>query len=374
MLKRSGQHKCYKDQCFAVVLYSISCYSIISPCSYWNSNTLDAIIENGSQLNNTMQSKNYLTSVTLPDCVTIFGTNINVHVNEVSHRELSNLTKSKRSLETLILRNHTEKTGFLMWISSYCIACIYQQNTKVKQLFSHLTYEDSHSPAMKQTIHIHGVDNLVEEINIIQNKQECQTMEYDIQFICCSCKITEIERKHIMRKHRKRHMYYSMEPVTEKRFLEDIKRKYSTMDAKKKKELPSQPSEKLVKARSVELCIDQFKRKIREGPYFICTVCNRILYKKSVITCINKKYPCQTYFNIQQSFDGKQYICNTCHSKVITGKLPCQAVVNNTYVDEIPTELSSLEKQEQILIAQRIVFKKIVYVYLHLLSYHLNKF
>ena len=161
-----------------------------------------------------MQSKYCLTSVTLPDSVTIFGTNRNVHLNEVSHRELSNLTESRISLETLILRNHTGKTGFLMWISSYCIACIYQQNTKVKQLFSPLTYEDSHSPAMKQTIHIRGVDNLVEEINnIIQNKQECQTMEYDIQFICCSCKITEIERKHIMRKHRKKHMNDSMEPV-----------------------------------------------------------------------------------------------------------------------------------------------------------------
>ena len=161
-----------------------------------------------------MQSNYCLATVTLPDSVTIFGTNINVHVNEVSHRELSNLTESRISLETLILRNHTGKTGFLMWISSYCIACIYQQNTKVKQLFSPLTYEDSHSPAMKQTIHICGVDNLVEEINnIIQNKQECQTMEYDIQFICCSCKITEIERKHIMRKHRKKHMYDSMEPV-----------------------------------------------------------------------------------------------------------------------------------------------------------------
>ena len=92
-----------------------------------------------------------------------------------------------------------------MWISSYCIACIYQQNTKVKQLFSPLTYEDSHSPAMKQTIHICSVDNLVEEINnIIQNKQECQTMEYDIQFICCSYKITEIERKHFMWKTQKK--------------------------------------------------------------------------------------------------------------------------------------------------------------------------
>ena len=113
---------------------SLFCYSIISPCSYWNSNTLDAIIENGSQLNNTMQSKYCLTSVTLPDSVTIFGTNINVHVNEVSHRELSNLTESRISFETLILRNHTGKTGFLMWISSHCIACIYQKKYKSKAI------------------------------------------------------------------------------------------------------------------------------------------------------------------------------------------------------------------------------------------------
>ena len=45
---------------------------------------------------------------------------------------------------------------------------------------------------------------------------------------------------------------------------------------------------------------------------------------------------------------------HTCHSKIIKGKLPCQALVNNMYVDEIPTELSSLEKLE------RIVFEKIV--------------
>ena len=52
---------------------------------------------------------------------------------------------------------------------------------------------------------------------------------------------------------------------------------------------------------------------------------------------ISNKYPCQTFFNIQQSFDGKEYICKTCHSKVIKGELPCQAVVN-MYVDETPTQ------------------------------------
>ena len=36
------------------------------------------------------------------------------------------------------------------------------------------------------------VNNLVQEINnIVQHRQECQTMEYDVQFICCSCKITD---------------------------------------------------------------------------------------------------------------------------------------------------------------------------------------
>ena len=37
-------------------------------------------------------------------------------------------------------------------------------------------------------------------------------------------------------KTQKKHMYDSMEPVAKKMFLEDTKRKYSTMDAGKKKE------------------------------------------------------------------------------------------------------------------------------------------
>ena len=66
--------------------------------------------------------------------------------------------------------------------------------------------------------------------------------------------------------------------------------------------------------------------------------------------CINNKYPCQTFFDFQQFFDGKEYIRKTCHSKVIKKGLPCQAVVNNMYVDETPTQLASLEKLEQVLI------------------------
>ena len=53
-------------------------------------------------------------------------------------------------------------------------------------------------------------------------------------------------------------------------------------------------------------------------------------------------------------------MCKTCHSKVIKGKLPCQAVISDKYIDEIPQELASLAKLEQILVSKRIVFQKII--------------
>ena len=112
--------------------------------------------------------------------------------------------------------------------------------------------------------------------------------------------------------------------------------------------------------RGIDFCIEQFRNKIREGPCYICCVCNRLLYRRSVIIFCKSKYSCQNFFSVQSSFDAKEYICKTCHLKVKDGKLPCQAVVNNMFVDEIPRELATLEKLEQILIAQRIVFEKII--------------
>ena len=55
-----------------------------------------------------------------------------------------------------------------------------------------------------------------------------------------------------------------------------------------------------------------------------------------------------------------EYICKTCHSKLLKQQVPCQAVYNNMQVDEVPPELSVLKKLEQILIAKRIVFQKIL--------------
>ena len=111
---------------------------------------------------------------------------------------------------------------------------------------------------------------------------------------------------------------------------------------------------------SLDYYISIFNNKVREGPYYICSVCNRILYRKTVIELKEKKYTIQHVFTGKQSFDNKKYICKTCHSKVLKGDIPCQAVYNDLYVNEVPSELAVLEKLEQILIAQRIVFQKII--------------
>ena len=55
---------------------------------------------------------------------------------------------------------------------NYIAVCYNYQDTKVKQLPPLLIYEDIRSPAMKQTKHIRGVNNLVEEINNIIKEKE----------------------------------------------------------------------------------------------------------------------------------------------------------------------------------------------------------
>ena len=114
------------------------------------------------------------------------------------------------------------------------------------------------------------------------------------------------------------------------------------------------------KSEDIASCIQQFKKNLKEDPYHICCVCNRDRYKKSVLKLITSNYPHQDIFTKQESYDKEEYICKTCHSEMIRGKVPCQAVVNNLDIDDIPTELNSLKKLQQILIAQRIVCEKIV--------------
>ena len=65
--------------------------------------------------------------------------------------------------------------------------------------------------------------------------------------------------------------------------------------------------------RGIDFYIEQYKNKIRKGPCYIRCVYNRLLYKRSGHIFGNSKYSSQSFFSVQSSFDGKQYVCETCH-------------------------------------------------------------
>ena len=106
-----------------------------------------------------------------------------------------------------------------------------------------------------------------------------------------------------------------MEPLKKKLFLEKLAMVYKAMDSsekegycernrvnmKRKYHATNSPqktkkNEQHKKFKScsdnvnLDQCISKFLSKIREGPYYICSVCNRLLYKKSVKLLEKKKY------------------------------------------------------------------------------------
>ena len=74
----------------------------------------------------------------------------------------------------------------------------------------------------------------------------------------------------------------------------------------------------------------KFTAMIQEGPYYVCIVCNRCLYRRSVILFNNEKYELDIpdFYHEVISFDGNVYICLTCHKKMQKSEIPAQSVWN----------------------------------------------
>ena len=65
-------------------------------------------------------------------------------------------------------------------------------------------------------------------------------------------------------------------------------------------------------------------QQIRQGRYFICTVCHRFLYKQSVRLFEHEKYIITA--ELVRSFDKKTNICDTYHKHLSRNEIPCQVV------------------------------------------------
>lgn len=123
----------------------------------------------------------------------------------------------------------------------------------------------------------------------------------------------------------------------------------------------------------------QFKQKLKEGPDYVCCCCHRILFKKQVQACEKQMYDktdasknisevClqEKYLHTcsdscpEMCTKSSMWICFTCHRKILSGKLPAEAVANCMNLEDIPPELSNLNNMEQHLIAMHIPFMKVM--------------
>ena len=451
---------CSRGGCCFVCFYAI-CFSILKEISYWNENTLDAILENSNYVHKNMMLKEHCTVSDLPTYLAIDAANIEASVNVVYKGRKKNQQSLFviQEMKTVVADNQEHNTGFLMSTSkSKCyVCCIFKRRNLGRQSYAVFGIDNKKSKGYVYEM-FESVTSAIELlVRILTNKKELEAATYEMQFIKCSCDLLEKERQRIIRNHlsvkqkqnlakKRRENYASMDPVKKRACLDNCavkyvnmeafkkkalmkrkaesyllmepskkqklsiqnaekyklfesnkkqelriqnREKYRLMDSKKKQELCLQNAEKYrgmdcvekkdlikqtvtrrkeVKAKicystySLDYYIQQFNRAIREGPYYICVVCNRLLYRKTVLEFKKDKYKCSAcLFTSVTSFNGSVYICKTCDITIKKkNKTPCQAVYNNLAADDVPPELANLEKLEQILVSQRIVFEKIV--------------
>ena len=105
--------------------------------------------------------------------------------------------------------------------------------------------------------------------------------------------------------------------------------------------------------------IKLFTKLCKTGPVFVCVICNRSPYKKSVKKADQAKYNFDLEGLICEISRNDHCICLTCHGYLKKQKISVQAVCNKLNIFAVPEILLNLNRLERVLISRRTLFKKI---------------
>lgn len=100
--------------------------------------------------------------------------------------------------------------------------------------------------------------------------------------------------------------------------------------------------------------INLFHNKIKGGPAYICTCCDQLGYRSSVIKCYANKYKACSQDVVQscitglKSVDNTEWICTTCDSSLKNGKVPSYSKANNMSFPEKPELLNLTPLEERL--------------------------
>ena len=131
---------CPCKECCAISFYSI-CFSTINSCLYWNTDTVQSIVEHGKLFYQEYYFGKHTFISVLPNKLDICTEHVDVVHGDRFQGTLSSCCSgiSKQNL-SYILDNKGKSTGFLLWISSYCISCVFQYRAKQELNYNAFVY------------------------------------------------------------------------------------------------------------------------------------------------------------------------------------------------------------------------------------------
>ncbi|KAL9965076.1 hypothetical protein ACROYT_G028808 [Oculina patagonica] len=341
--------------------------------------------------------KQHSTVFDLPNSLAIDVANIEARFNVLykgNKREQESLLIQE--IKKVIAENQEHNTGFLMSALKYYVCCIFKRDCKGQTRYAVFGLDNRKSKGYVYEL-VQNITSAIELLLRVITEKTTGAKAFEIQFIKCNCELSKEDRQKVLRRHmsvkqkrklskKRRENYAAMEPAKKRACLDSYVAKYANMDTNKKKALSVRKAEKhrlmesnkkrdlsVRKAAKYRLMEPNKKRRNTEKIALNVQKAKKyrlmdphekraLLYRKTVLEFKKDKYNSSCcFFTSVKSFNGNMYICNTCHITMKKkNKLPCQAVHNNLAVYDVPRELSILEKLEQILVSQRIVFQKII--------------
>ena len=137
-----------------------------------------------------------------------------------------------------------------------------------------------------------------------------------------------------------------------------------SIEAKQKKRLHAKEyrKQKRCEIEPLQSLISQFQDVVSQGPLYICTCCDQLWYKHSVIpvTTLKENNPdVQKRLLNRKSVNNVEWLCKTCNKHLKNNKVPPCAATNGLQFPEKPSffDLNELECR---LLAPRLAFQKLM--------------
>ena len=136
----------------------------------------------------------------------------------------------------------------------------------------------------------------------------------------------------------------------------------STISPQEKAKANAYTKRSRTKETSIEYYVSKFPDMVSEGPLYICSCCDQLWYKHSVLQAskLREKNPhIYKYLIDKTSVHDIEWICITCHRYLTKSKIPPCAVINGMSFPPKPAffDLNELECR---LLAPRIAFQKLM--------------